>query len=304
MCSQDSGIARVVSATLYVYRKDENREKMFLAQYEITAKAGTFSFEYVQDLQQPMAADEEQVDATSFVETNNMNNVAGNIEGQNMCEDVKKMLLQLPDATEEQVHKYLQKEYSMTDDEIEGLKKICKLGADNSKGQDVCEDVKKMLLQLPDATEEQVHKYLQTEYSMTDDEIEGLNKMCKFKEELGKKHTAKRKSESTKEDNFNGQNMCEDVKKMLLQLPDATEEQVHKYLQKEYSMTDDEIKGLNKMCKFKEELGKKDSAKRKSESTKEDNFDGREGQENAFTTPRCYRGASAQIFTKGIFYDG
>ena len=99
-------------------------EKMFLAQYEITAKAGTFSFEYVQDLQQPMAADEEQVDATSFVETNNMNNVAGNIEGQNMCEDVKKMLLQLPDAVEEQVHKYLQKEYSMTDDEIEGLKKI------------------------------------------------------------------------------------------------------------------------------------------------------------------------------------
>ena len=64
-----------------------------------------------------------------------MNNVAGNIEGQNMCEDVKKMFLQLPDATEEQVHKYLQKEYSMTDDEIEGLKKICKLGADNSKGK-------------------------------------------------------------------------------------------------------------------------------------------------------------------------
>ena len=47
---------------------------------------------------------------------------------------------------------------------------------------------------------------------------------------------------------------------------------MHKYLQKEYSMTDDEIEGLNKMCKFKEELGKKDSAKRKSESTKEDTF--------------------------------
>ena len=170
----------------------------------------------------------------------------------------------------------------------------------------MCEDVKKMLLQLPDATEEQVHKYLQKEYSMTDDEIEGLKKMCKFKEELSKKTYCKRKSESKKEDNFNGQNVCEDVKKMLLQLPDATEEQVHKYLQKEYSMTDDEIEGLKKMCKFKEELGKKHTAERKSESKKEDNSKGqnvRGCQENAFTTPRCYRGASAQIFTKGIFYD-
>ena len=172
----------------------------------------------------------------------------------------------------------------------------------------MCEDVKKMLLQLPDATEEQVHKYLQTEYSMTDDEIEGLNKMCKFKEELGKKHTAKRNLNRPRRITSMGKICARMSRKMLLQLPDATEEQVHKYLQKEYSMTDDEIEGLNKMCKFKEELGKKDSAKRKSESTKEDNFDGQnvceDVKKNAFTTPRCYRGASAQIFTKGIFYDG
>ena len=73
------------------------------------------------------AAGEEKVNSTSFIETNDINNVPEHTKAKMICKDVQKMILKHPDATKKQVVKYLQTEYSMTNHEIEGFQRICKL---------------------------------------------------------------------------------------------------------------------------------------------------------------------------------
>ena len=142
------------------------------------SKAGTFSFEYIKDLRQTTAAGEEEGNSsTPFVETKEINNVPENSKAKIICKDVQKMIFKKPDATEKQVVKYLQTEYSMTNHEIEGFQRICKLET-NTQAESICKDVKNMILVHPDATENQVVTYLQTKYAMTNHEIEIFQKMC------------------------------------------------------------------------------------------------------------------------------
>ena len=94
-----------------------------------------------------------------------------------ICKDVQKMILKHPDATKKQVVKYLQTEYSMTNHEIEGFQRICKLEAD-TQAEFVCKDVKSMILTHPDASVNQVVMYLRTKYAMTNHEIERFQNMC------------------------------------------------------------------------------------------------------------------------------
>eukprot|EP00943_MAST-04B_sp_MAST-4B-sp1_P005049 g5049.t1 len=132
MCNQLTGMARVVSGNLYVYRKEGKGSHTLLAQYEINAKGSTFSFEYISDVRETVAL-EDQPKAAIFVEKSkklHKETIQYN-KMKMLCENVNMMMIKLPSNTPEQVMKYIQIENSMTNDEIKEFQKMCKVNGHN-----------------------------------------------------------------------------------------------------------------------------------------------------------------------------
>jgi hypothetical protein len=134
MCNQVTGMARVVSGNLYVYRKEDTGSHSLLAEYEINAKGSTFSFEYISDIREAMAR-KDKPNAAIYVKTSKKfhNETIYSNKMKMLCENVNTMMIKLPFNTPKQVIKYIQIENSMTIDEIKEFQKVCKL---NGHGHD------------------------------------------------------------------------------------------------------------------------------------------------------------------------
>ena len=136
-CNQLTGMASVISANLYVYRKvrmketngtatnnmpNMARKNVFVAEYEINGKGSTFSVDFVRHpinrVTKKFAPSSKQDYSFLEVEQNK-------IEIQNICNKLKKLLTQHPDASEDDVSLYLHEEYDMVESEMLEIRKQC-----------------------------------------------------------------------------------------------------------------------------------------------------------------------------------
>ena len=219
MCNQKTGMARVISGNLYVYRDEgkqkdqkDNSNKQFVAQYEINAKGTTFTFELIQDVQQLNKEEDMEFIETTEVKVNNKN-IGQDLIIANICTKVKELAKEHPDATKSDVDNYLHETYSMTKDELVLFYEKCPLDEQKKTGVQkktsstikteigkICKNVKKMAMQYPDATENDIFKYLEIEYNMNSNEMELFHKECLVEEEVKK---TRRTSETINKKNEN-----------------------------------------------------------------------------------------------------
>ena len=178
-------MARVVSASLFIYRKINNGSSVrheYVGKYDINAKGNTFSVELVEE--------SSKLD-TSFIESR-MTEEGVDPKLYEVCKGIKQMLSKHPDTTDEDIALYVHETYGAIEDEISSIATKCstmisvekELGgseknADIKSKVYICMNIEQILTNNPEASEEKIIKYLRDKYPFaTEKEILTLKKEC------------------------------------------------------------------------------------------------------------------------------